>query len=498
MKKNSPDTNQTGTRIQKGTAMLLAVILLLSGCGAKSGQEAASGSVAGSASQAGSAEKAAETAAVSDGAADASRDDAEENPEGTAAEATDSTGISSLSGSTGEEAAEPAAETAAGPVETNSQTETGGSEEMNEQPSRDPAVDALVEAKLTEMSLDQKIAQMFVILPEALTGTGTVTAVDESVRDLLEWMPVGGICYMQPNLTSAWQTQEMLSTFEQYSQEVIGLPMFSFVDEEGGDITRISGNPGFPEIPWIDSMQNIGATGNINNAFQTGTAIGGYLAELGFNGDFAPVADVLSNPYNEIVRTRSFGDDPQLVSDMALALAGGLESQGILPVFKHFPGHGATAGDTHAGYAYTDKTLEELMECELIPFRKAIDNGAEFIMVSHISLPNVTGDDTPASLSSVIITDLLRDQMDYDGIVITDAMNMGAIVDTYGFEPAAVKAIEAGVDIVLLTGYLDSTREAVKQAVADGTIPEEQINTSVRRILRVKYELQRNKYGIEE
>ncbi len=490
MKGKYPSKRNRNERGLGGSAMLLAALLLLAGCGGTDSQMAASSleETALSAVEAG--DDAAESAA-------AEEDKAEE------------------AARTGEDAGqEQAGDAPEVPVEA-SEAEAGASAEDQQiasdeaqqqeeaadtttQADRDPAIEALVEAKLAEMTLEQKIAQMFVIVPEALTGSGTVTAIDEMTRDALSYMPVGGICYMQPNLTSALQTQEMLRAYEQYSQETIGLPMLSFVDEEGGDITRISGNPGFPEIPWIPSMQSIGAEGNVNTAYETGAQIGTYLAELGFTCDFAPVADVLSNPYNEIVQTRSFGSDPQLVSVMAMALADGLESKGILPVYKHFPGHGATAGDTHAGYAYTDKTLEELMDCELIPFRNAITHGAQFIMISHISLPNVTGDDLPASLSPYIMKDLLRGQLGFDGIIITDAMNMGAIVDTYGFAPAAETAIEAGADMVLLTGYLEDTRSTVMQAIADGRIPEEQIDASVRRILRVKYEVQRERYGIQE
>ena len=177
----------------------------------------------------------------------------------------------------------------------------------------------------------------------------------------------------------------------------------------------------------------MGSTGDSALAYETGVTLGTYLRDLGFNVDFAPDADVLSNPENEVVRYRSFGSDPALVAEMAAAELKGLKEQGVLGCYKHFPGHGATAGDTHAGYAYTDKTLEELMSCELIPFQRGVEEGVSMIMAGHISLPSVVGDDTPASLSSTMITEVLRGQMGYDGIVITDAMNMGAISQSLQF-----------------------------------------------------------------
>ncbi len=174
---------------------------------------------------------------------------------------------------------------------------------------------------------------------------------------------------------------------------------------------------------------------------------------------------------------------------MSLALAAGLKEQGIISTFKHFPGHGATAGDTHAGYAYTEKSLEQLQQCELVPFKGAIEQNAGFIMVGHISLPNVTGGDTPASLSPVIIEGVLRGQMGYDGVVVTDAMNMGAIVQQYSSSEAAVKALLAGADIILMPKDFREAYQGVIDAVNNGTLPLERIDQSLRRILTVKLQM---------
>lgn len=351
-----------------------------------------------------------------------------------------------------------------------------------------------VEEYLGRMTLEEKAAQLFIVLPEALMKVDRVTAAGETTKNAVNEIPVGGFIYMAGNLVSAEQVKGMLSNVQSFSMERLGLPAFLSVDEEGGTVTRISGKGRF-DVPDIGDMADIGLTGDTAQARQTGVSIGSYLAELGFNLDFAPVADVLSNPDNTVVKRRSFGDDPRLVSDMALALAEGLGEKGIISTFKHFPGHGATAGDTHAGYAFTDKTLEELAGCELVPFQRCIDENAGFVMVGHISLPGVIGDDTPASLSSVIIDGLLRGKMGYDGVVVTDALDMGAIVQQYSSAEAAVKVLQAGGDMILMPENFEEAYEGVLSAVKDGTLPQERLDQSLRRILKVKLKMKHRMEG---
>lgn len=341
---------------------------------------------------------------------------------------------------------------------------------------------------LDGMTIEEKVAQMFFVLPESLTGTELVTAAGETTRQSFDEIPVGGIVYMARNLESASQVKEMLSNLQTFSRERIGLPVFTGVDEEGGTVTRIGGRDNF-DVPDIGDMRDVGSTGDTDLAYETGTTLGTYLKDLGFNVDFAPDADVLSNPDNQVVRYRSFGSDPELVAAMAAAELQGLQEQGVLGCYKHFPGHGATAGDTHAGYAYTDKTLEELSACELVPFQRGIEEGVSMIMAGHISAPSVTGDDTPASLSSVMIDGILRGQMGYDGIVITDAMNMGAVTQSCSSAEAAVRSILAGADMILMPQDFYSAYEGVLAAVEDQTISEERIDQSVERILRVKLQM---------
>jgi len=207
------------------------------------------------------------------------------------------------------------------------------------------------------------------------------------------------------------------------------------------------------------------------------------------NLDFAPDADVLTNPDNTVIGDRSFGTDGKLVAKMDLKVAQGLADNHVLSCFKHFPGHGATQGDTHEGFAYTNKTLVELMKSELVPFQAAVDNDIPFIMVSHISVPNVIGNNTPSSLSKVMITDILRKQIGYNGIIITDSMSMGAIVNNYGTKDAVILSIQAGVDMILMPEDFVAAYQGVLDAVSDGTISEQRINESLERILRVKLKM---------
>lgn len=342
-----------------------------------------------------------------------------------------------------------------------------------------------VQQIVDSMSLEEKVAQLFLVQPEAIVDIGTATAAGDATKQAINKTPVGGFVYFSDNLQSEQQVQDMLRNVQKYSEDRIGLPAFLSVDEEGGTVARVASTGRF-DVTDVGDMAKIGASGDVQQARQAGETIGSYLSELGFNLDFAPDADVLTNPDNTVVEKRSFGSDPRVVSDMSLAVAQGLAQHQVYSVYKHFPGHGATAGDTHQGYAYTDKTLDELKQSELIPFENAIQNNAAFIMAAHISAPRVTGDDTPASLSKTMITDILRGQMGYDGIVVTDAMNMGAVTEQYTSAQAAVKALQAGADLVLMPEDFQEAYQGVLDAVKDGTLTEQRINESVTRIVKVK------------
>lgn len=360
--------------------------------------------------------------------------------------------------------------------------------------SEEDVLEENIQKYMDQMTVEEKTAQLFIIPPEDLmNGVDAVTAAGETTQKAISQLPAGGFIYMDKNLKSREQVKEMLENVQTYSMERSNLPMFLCVDEEGGTVARIGGSGKF-DVPQIEDMSEIGARGDVDEAYETGRTIGTYLKDMGFNVDFAPVADVLSNPDNQVVKKRAFGSDPALVTSMAAAVAKGMEEQGICPVYKHFPGHGGTSADTHEGYAYVDKTLEELEEQDLVPFQKVIGEEARVIMVAHISLPNVTGNDVPASMSPEIITDLLRTQMQYDGLVVTDALNMGAVTSQYSSSEAAVQTILAGSDLVLLPENFKEAYQGVLNAVEDGTISQERLDESLKRILKMKISMmQENK-----
>jgi beta-N-acetylhexosaminidase len=337
------------------------------------------------------------------------------------------------------------------------------------------------------MSLQEKICQMLFVTQEALTGFTTVTQSGDTTRSALEEYPVGGIIYFGSNLKTADQTRTMIENIQTFAQERSGFGLFIGVDEEGGTVARLADNLGTTAF---DDMAVYGAEGDTQKAYEIGITLAGELKNLGFNVDFAPVADVLTNQENTVVQYRSFGADPVLVSDMVSQEVRGFVESGILCAPKHFPGHGSTGGDTHDGYAATDRTLEELEACDLLPFQAAMEAGAPMIMVGHMTLTAID-EDNPASLSQAVVTGLLRDQMGYNGIIITDALNMGAIANNCTAGEAAVRAIQAGCDMLLCVSDIQAAVDAVLQAVEDGTISESRINDSVVRILSAKLE-----YGI--
>lgn len=342
-------------------------------------------------------------------------------------------------------------------------------------------------AMLSEMSLKEKICQMLFVTPEALTGYGTVTQSGDATRDAVANYPVGGVIYFGQNLEDREQTAEMLKNIQSYSTEITGRGLFLGVDEEGGTVARLADNL---DTAAFEDMRVYGEEGDPEEAYQIGETLAREMTALGFNLDFAPVADVLTNEDNTVVADRSFGEDPELVSSMVSAEVRGLQENGVMAVTKHFPGHGSTGGDTHDGFAASDRTKEELSECDLLPFEAAMAEDVAMIMMGHMTMTELD-DENPASLSETIVTGLLRQELGYEGVIITDALNMGAIMDLYSYGEAAVKAFAAGCDMVLCVDDLDEVLDAVTAALEEGTLSEARINESVLRILTLK-----QKYGL--
>lgn len=369
--------------------------------------------------------------------------------------------------------------------EQNVQKQDAAQEEMSLE---GKALQAKISEMLADMTLEEKAAQMFMITPEALTGTGQVLEAGDMTREAIDKYPVGGLIYFTQNLQDPEQVRSMTGNVQKFARERTGLPMLLSVDEEGGTITRFGGNLSFDYDSSAD-MAGIGASGDPQQAYALGEKIGKFLGSLGFNMDNAPDADVLTNLENTVVKDRSFGSDCDIVSEMALAELEGLEDQGVKGLLKHFPGHGATTADTHEGYAYTDATLEEMKSNELVPFADGIEAGVDIIMVGHISCPQVTGNEEPASLSEKMITGVLREEMGFDGVVITDAMNMGAIAENYSPAEASVKAVLAGADMILMPEDFQQAYTGVLNAVKSGKITQERIDASVTRIIGLKLEM---------
>lgn len=345
-----------------------------------------------------------------------------------------------------------------------------------------PETEAVM-AVFNSMSLEEKICQFFIVRPEALCPQYPVTQAPENLDALLAQYPVGGVALFGSNIENRDQCTALTGAFQSASR----VPLFICVDEEGGSVSRIGSNSAmgttaFPDMAQIEGTQN---------AYNVGFTIGSEIKALGFNVDFAPVADVNTNPNNPVIGPRSFGSDPETVASMVEACVEGFREAGMISCLKHFPGHGDTSADSHTGSVSIDKTLEQLEQAELPPFRSGMDAGVPMVMVGHIACPNITGNLLPASLSSKLVGELLRQQMGYEGLIVTDAMDMAAITDQYGPGEAAVMALEAGCDMVLLPADLAEATAAVRQAIEEGRLNLSRIDESVLRILRLKLD-----YGI--
>lgn len=372
-------------------------------------------------------------------------------------------------------------------VQTESGTENDSDKEGEQDSSgqtEEEKLDAKVQDLIAGMSLEEKVAQMFFVTPENLTGVDVATQAGETTRQALTQYPVGGLIYFSKNIYDEEQLTTMIRNSQSYSE----IPLFIGVDEEGGSlVARIANNPAF-QVETFPNMAEIGATGDTSKAFEVGNSIGSYLKKYGFNLDFAPDADVLTNPENTAIGDRSFGSDPNLTAQMVAEEVKGFQQQNVIPVLKHFPGHGGTAEDSHHGAAVLNRSLEELENAEFLPFKAGIEAGANVVMVGHLQVPQLISDDTPASLSSELITGILREKLGFDGIVITDSLSMGAITEYYTPDEAAVRCIQAGGDMLLMPQDFKTAYEGVLNAVKNQTIPESRIDESLSRIFHVKYE----------
>lgn len=366
-----------------------------------------------------------------------------------------------------------------------------------------------IKAIIDKMTLEQKVAQLFVVSPETLTGVDSVQYAGDMTYQALQDYPVGGIVFAKDNIDSSSQFGTMTDNLQSYSEDISGLPLFLAAAEEGGSASVLGNNDNLDEYyensysddgsdyssssansvhSGAPSMSEIGRKDDSTNAYEAGKSIGSLMSAYGLNLDLAPVADVLSGNSTGI-GNRTFGTDAQTVSDMALEVIRGIQEEDVNAAMKYFPGYGA-ASSNMSGFPVINSSLDELKKKEFLPYSNAIAQGLDFVMVGHISVPNVTGDDTPASLSEKMISEVLRKDLGFKGIVMTDYLNDKTIVKNYGAADAAVKAIQAGADLLLEPDDLEAAYEGVLKAVKKGDITEDRLDESIYRILRVKLSMQ--------
>lgn len=355
----------------------------------------------------------------------------------------------------------------------------------NEEYPQPVVTDNWVKEKLKSMSLEEKVGQLFMVGFED-TPQKKATQVNQHAESLVKDYHVGGVILFGRNISSTKQIVELTNDLQKLAlSEQPQIPLLISIDQEGGKITRI--REGITVFP---GNMPLGATRDPQLARQAAHVMGKDLYDLGVHLNFAPVMDVNNNPKNPVIGVRSFGSDPHLVAEMGVAMIQGFHDAGIFTAVKHFPGHGDTSVDSHISLPTIHHDRKRLEEVELVPFKKAIEAGTDFVMTAHVTFPAIEPTPgLPATLSKRVLTDLLRNELGYQGVIITDDMEMGAIANQFGTGEAAVQAIEAGADMILVCHTLEKQKDAIlaiRKAVEDGRISEERINESVKRILELK------------
>lgn len=330
---------------------------------------------------------------------------------------------------------------------------------------------------LDKMSLEEKIGQMFMVAYRQ-DANGNIISLNDGVKESMEKYRPGGVILFSENI----KDYEQVKAYIDELQELSDIPLIIGVDEEGGQVSRLKG-----VIEVLPDAKRIGKKNDPEYTYSLASELAGSLAELGFNMNFSPVCDI-DEKLNSIVSNRAFGETPEIVATHSEQIIRGLQDKGIGASAKHFPGHGGTKEDSHFKAAVNYKSLDALREFDLIPFEKAVKAGVAAVMIGHISIPKVAGNNEPAVFQEFLIRDVLRDEMGFKGLVITDAMEMGAIRSIYSSGAAAVKAVKAGVDVILMPMDLDEAYFTLIEAVLSGEIEMRIIDASVERILEYKLE----------
>ena len=331
------------------------------------------------------------------------------------------------------------------------------------------------ETLLAGMSLYEKLCQMIIARPKDVTGVSPVTLAGKATQAALEKYPVGGLLYDTSNMVGPDQVRALTANTRSY----MAITPILVCDEEGGSVARLMNTVGTTKIGPMLSYAEQGT----ETAFSNAETIARDMADFGFNADFAPVADVWSNPENTVIGDRAYSTDFEQAAGLVAAAVEGFHAGGVACTLKHFPGHGDTQTDSHFGEAFVTRTLDELRERELLPFKAGIEAGADMVMIGHLVCSEI--DDMPAPFSLRIVTELLRGELGFNGVVVTDALEMQALQD-YSIGDRCVRAVLAGVDLLLCPGDMDAALEALQTAVRDGLISEKRVDESVLRILSMK------------
>ena len=335
---------------------------------------------------------------------------------------------------------------------------------------------------ISNMSLEEKIGQLVI---SGFYGT----TLDENILKLIKENKISGVILFNRNVKDS-NTLLSLNNSLKESNKNNKLPLFISVDEEGGSVTRMP-----RDIKRLPTNKYIGSLNNKDLSYKVGEILGEQLSYFGFNMNFAPVLDINSNPNNPVIGDRSFGNNKDIVSSLGTSTMKGIQSKNIISVVKHFPGHGDTSVDSHVNLPVVNYDINRLNSFEFVPFKTAIQNGADAVMVGHILLPKIDNK-YPSSMSYKIVTNILRKDLGFNGLVVSDDMTMGAITENYSIEEAAVKSINAGVDLLLVCQKYENTEnvlKALKEAVLNGTISKERLDNALYNIISIKKKYLLNK-----
>lgn len=339
-----------------------------------------------------------------------------------------------------------------------------------------------IKDKIRKMTLEEKIGQLLVV------GFDEVS-IDDNIKELIESYKVGGFILFSRNIVDKNQTLKLLNDLKT-SNAKNNIPLFLSVDEEGGIVSRLSKI--YNKLP---EAVKLGQKNNKDLSFQYGELLGLRLKTLGFNLDFAPVLDINSNPKNPVIGSRAFGSNADVVINNGIEVMKGINSINVISAVKHFPGHGDTSVDSHVQLPLVEKSLEELENLELLPFKKAIEEDVDMVMVAHIIF-SALDEKYPSTMSNKIITELLREKLGFNGVVISDDMTMGAIVENYTLEEGVIRFLEAGGDIALICHGKENpilVINKIKESIDNGIITLEELDEKIYRILELK-----NKYSLSD